>query len=95
MEQEEKRLRISAAAGTSVLTPFAQLLAEKTVYERQPSTPTSSVNQVGLEGYKVLRDVRINKVLSPSLIGFQSFPLCLLDNGPISSHNAVINLFLQ
>ena len=46
----------------SELTPFAQLIAEKTVYENGKyaslSSRSLSSNQVGLEGYKVLRDVR-------------------------------------
>lgn len=57
VEEVEETIRISKEAQKSVLTPFAQLLAEKTVYENHAKPLNNATNQVGLEGYKVLHDV--------------------------------------
>jgi hypothetical protein len=57
VEEVEETIRISSEAGKSVLTPFAQLIAEKTIYESHKRPLGNATNQVGLEGYKVLHDV--------------------------------------
>jgi len=57
VEEVEDTIRITPEAMKSVLTPFAQLIAEKTVYESHKSSLDNSSRQIGMAGYQVLRDI--------------------------------------
>jgi len=58
-ESEVETIRIKPEGGKSVLTPFAQLIAENTIYENQKKQHELTVGQTGMPGNQVIRDVSV------------------------------------